>query len=188
MLLVEQADAGYKKFLRTIKNYHFDSKNLKPRADLLAYVDAIMAVPEQHAGTFDTELYIQNLRDGQSRHEAARNAGGDPKAIKRRLKFDATLREDVELAEEEFAEQVESRLAKLALADERWAMELWLKKRYKNRWGDDPSVVQHQGEIKHSHELTAAPIIDQINEFQKTLMQRAELPEAYIDAEVIEDE
>lgn len=186
-MLQEQADRAYKKAQKQIKTYHFDTKGLKPRPDLLAYVESVLASPIEEIAEFDQELYLQYLREGHGRHKAARAAGGDPKVIKRRLRFDAVLREEVELAEEEASETIEDRLWQLATKDERWAMELWLKKRYKGRWGDEPTVVKHEGTV--THELSSGPLLEQIAQLQTNLQERKALMSGdIIDAELVEDE
>lgn len=185
MSLAETAETGYKRYKRIISRYKFSATGLSPQPELKAYVDAIMAAAIP-AAEFDEDVYIQNLQDGQGRHLAARNSGGDPRAVKRRLKFDIDLRERVELAEEEAAERLEEKLWTLANLGERWAMEAILKKRYKQRWGDDPTIVHHEGTV--THELSAAPLLEQIAQLESTLNNRMELTSGdYIDAEIVED-
>jgi hypothetical protein len=196
--LVAHADAAMVEFDRVVSGYRFSTVGLAANPRLLAHANKSL-LPAKGKGKkssnedFDLEAFLNLLREGKPPIAAARAVHADPAHIKRRMQFDRPFRDAVELAESEAAERIEEKLYQLALRDEKWAMQEWLKKRYKDRWGDDPTIVQHQGTV--NHEIGAAPLLDQIAALEATLRGRAELTEGsmsdsidYIDAEVIEDE
>lgn len=170
--LQECADAAYILFEKRVSAYKFSAAGLTANAELLARADASFATTDAQ-GDFPIDAYLQLIRDGKPRHLAAEQVGENPEEVAKRIKFDLVFREKVVFAEEMAAEKIEERLWSLAENSERWAMELWLKKRLKPRWGDDPSVVRHEGTV--TSELSAAPIVEQILALQGLLNQRAEL-------------
>lgn len=196
--LVRHADEAMVKHDRIVAKYRFSAVGLTADPKLKAHADKALAKvkkPKSDKGhaDFDTEAYFALLREGKPPIMAAREVGANPELVQRRMKFDRAFREAAELAESEAAERIEEMLYTLAMKGEKWAMQEWLKKRYKDRWGDDPTVVQHQGTV--NHEIGAAPLLDQIAALEAVLKGRAELTEGnqsdsidIVDAEIVEDD
>lgn len=158
---------------------------------------------EQHARdvhpkepVFDDELreqFLEKIRLGGRLWKTARALGVSPQTVKRAMKIDPSFADAVEIAEEEFAEEVEEGLRRRALAEDPWAVSKWLEKRSKSRWNDDKTVkVEVTGTVTHNHELLAHE--NRILALQETVRERAKLngkrlelpnPEI-IDVEVIE--
>lgn len=170
--LQECADSAYISLKKSVSTYKYTAVGLAADAELLARADASFATSEKQ-GEFPLDEYLQLLRNGRPRHLAAGQLGEDAEAVAKRIKFDIEFRDRVEFAEEIAGEIIEERLWSLAENSERWAMELVLKKRLKKRWGDDPSVIRHEGTV--TSELSAAPIVEQILALQALLNQRAAL-------------
>lgn len=196
-LLVAHANEAMSEFDQIVSRYKYNVTGLAANPKLLAHANKSLLPAKNKNGKrgddIDVDAFLSLLREGKPPIAAAREIGADPAFIKRRIQFDRPFREAVELAEAEAAERIEEKLYQLALRDEKWAMQEWLKKRYKDRWGDDPAVIQHQGTV--NHEISAAPLLDQIAALEATWRGRAELTEGspsnsieYIDAEIIEDE
>lgn len=188
--LLDKANEAMIEFDRIVARYRYDTVGLQADATLLEHANSSFLPAKNDSGELDVELYLDHIRSGKARLAAARLCGiEDTRFIKKRLQFDQSFRELVELAEEEAAEKIEEMLWTLANNGERWAMEMWLKKRNKDRWGEDVSVVRHEGTVVQ--ELSAAPLVDQILALQAVLDKRAELTtgnsQSIIDVEVVED-
>lgn len=182
--LKEHADKAMIEFERIVDCYHYSALGLKANPELLAHVEASLTIKPSESSDLDIDMYLDLIRDGKGRFTAGRLMDIDPRLIKKRLQFDQSFRELVELAEEEASEKIEAKLWVLAENSERWAMELWLKKRNKNRWGEDTTVIKHEGTIVQ--ELSAAPLVDQILAMQALLDSRVQQQKALTDG-IVDD-
>jgi hypothetical protein len=86
------------------------------------------------------DQYVELLRQGRRRHEAARLVGVTPRTVSRRRKDDPAFDEECILAEQEATEKVEDVLYASALNGEPWAVQMVLKARDRDRWGERKSV------------------------------------------------
>lgn len=196
--LQAQADSAMAEVDRVAATYRFSSVGLAANKKLLAHADRVLKPKGSGKKTksvdIPVERFCQLLREGKGRYSASRALDLDPVDVKRRLQFDQAFRDKVLMAEEEASEKVEEQLWKLATEDgEKWAMELWLKRRYKDRWGDEPQTIKIEGEIRH--EIGTGSLMDQIAAIQTVLQNRAELtagPDHNVididDADIIEED
>lgn len=142
------------------------------------------------------EKYLVLIRNGRRPMKAAREVGISPYTVKRAMKIDPSFFEAVELAEAEYAEEIEEKLVERALVGDPWAVKEFLTKRSKARWSDDKTLnVNINGEIHHSGEIVGRLAHEQdIFELQRTVRERARLNgkelaldnHDIIDAEVID--
>lgn len=191
--LTTQADKAMVEFDRIVATYRTSSVGLTADKKLLAHADRVMKPKSKKTKSVDipVEEFCELLREGRGRYSAARALDVEPADVKRRLQFDQSFRDKVLMAEEEASEKVEEQLWELATKQgEKWAMELWLKRRYKDRWGDEAQTIKIEGEIKH--EIGTGSLMEQIAAIQTVLQNRAELTTGHdpnvIDAEVVEDD
>lgn len=93
------------------------------------------------------EAYLELIRAGFLRYEAARRLGFKVATIKKHCIADPEFAEALEDAYHEMTEPIEKVLYEAALNREPWAVTKWLPKFNKDRWGDEPIKVQHELEI-----------------------------------------
>lgn len=176
--LTTQADNAMVEFDRIVATYCTSSVGLAADKKLLAHVNRVLKPHKASKKTTSVDIPVEKfcelLREGRGRYSAARALDVDPKDVKRRMQFDQGFRDSVLMAEEEASEKIEEKLWNLATVDgEKWAMELWLKRRYKDRWGDEPQTLKIEGQV--THEIGTGSLLEQIAAIQAVLQNRAEL-------------
>lgn len=93
------------------------------------------------------EAFLELIRQGFFRYEAARRLGFRVATVKKHVAADPEFAEALEDAYHEMTEPVERGLYEAALAREPWAVTKWLGKRDKDRWAEEDIKVKHEIEI-----------------------------------------
>lgn len=180
-MLLRIAETTYAEHVSAVRSYVYDVSKSVANPQLLeianrTYVDEVIES--------DEDKYLNLIRAGHGRMSAAKLAEIPIDWIKLQLKSTSFLKK-VEIAEEEATEAIERNLWHAAKNGERWAIEMWLKKRNKTRWGDDPAVIKHEGTVVQ--EISASRIAEQISDIQNVLNQRIQ-NENILELEGLEDD
>lgn len=122
------------------------------------------------------EKYLDGLRRGLTRHQAARSAGVNSSTARRYAARDPEFKDAQGDAESEACDPVVAVLRETALSGNLTAMMFWLQNRDPDNWKDIRRVqkeVNHSGTVTVEHE--ASPALERIAQLQAQLLERREL-------------
>lgn len=146
--LVEQAKAALAANHQATANYHFSTAGLLPDKRILAHVKRELA---SQSIEIDDGPYLDLLRTGKQRYEAARELGIPGVAVYRRLQLDQEFALRVKIAEVESLETVVNKLRSLAEDGDIRAITKLLETKHAEEFGQPKSIQELN--IKITHEI-----------------------------------
>lgn len=131
-----------------------------------------MAAKAVRFGPERRERVLGGMRRGLRPYAAAKAAGVSSETLRRTRKADPVFDEACVLAEQEWLEQIEGKLIEAAEAREPWAIQMLLKSRGRETWGDKREVsVTVSGTV----EVEAGERLSRIAALEARLAERADL-------------